>query len=359
MMMKSFPLLASLLIGSAAPVFAHDYLIAPTRPDRLVIVDAEAMAVDKVIDIPKAGPLPSLPVVTPDGKRAFVIIARNEAISEIDLETGAEVNRIELSSEDERVKALFGMDLSPDGTTLAVYESPVKLYKNHYEVQPTRIALYDAETGDLKTRAEAPRQITVLAYSADGSKLYGMGREMHVFDGTTGEKVGEMPIQSWGQGQYVQPDVLDAWSQFEVADMVTTPFYTFRADGDPADPAAYRTGMLTLDLKTGEMAMSDSEATDIFYFSTVADASKTRLYGVYNQLASFALPSAEPIKRVDLPHSYYTVNVSTDGKTLYIGGTLGDIGVYDAETLERKGQIDMPDGNSMSLASIRLFTRDD
>jgi len=357
--MKSLSLLAPALVAVAAPALAHDYLIAPTRPDRLVIVDAEAMAVDKVITIPKAGPLPSLPVITPDGKRIFIIIAKNEAISEIDIETGEEVNRIELSSEDERVKALFGMDLSPDGTTLAVYESPVKLYKNHYEVEPTRIALYDAATGELKTRTEAPRQITVLAYSADGSKLYGMGREMHVFDGATGEKVGEMPIQSWGQGEYVQPDVLDAWSQFEVADMVTTPFYTFRSDGDPNDPEAYRTGMLTLDLETGEMVMKDAEATDIFYFSTVADADRTRLYGVYNQLASFDLASAQPIKRVDLPHSYYTVNVSSDGKTLYIGGTLGDIGVYDAETLERKGQIDMPDGYSMSLASIRLFTRDD
>ncbi|ARE42251.1 Quinohemoprotein amine dehydrogenase beta subunit [Rhodovulum sp. P5] len=355
--MKTLTALACLL--AATPAVAKDYLLAPTRPDRLVIVDAEAMKVDKVIEMKKAGPLPSLPAITPNGKRAFIIIAKNEVIAEIDLETGEEIKRIRLSSRDERVKALFGMDLSPDGKTLAVYESPVHIYKNEFEVQPTRLALYDADTGKLKTRAEAPRQITVIAYSTDGTKIYGMGREMHVFDGATGEKIGEMPIQGWGGDDYVQPDVLDAWSQFEVADMVTTPFYTFRADGDPMDPEAYRTGLLTLDLQSGEMEMKDAEATDIFYFSTVADADRSRIYGVYNQLSSFDLETREPIKRVDLPHSYYSVNVSSDGKTLYIGGTLGDIGVYDAETLERKGQIDMPDGHSMSLASIRLFTRDE
>ncbi|MCO8143675.1 quinohemoprotein amine dehydrogenase subunit beta [Rhodovulum tesquicola] len=352
-------LLAPALLAAAAPALARDYLIAPTRPDRLVIVDTEEMAVDKVITIDMAAPLPSLPVVSADGRRAFVIVAQNEEIVEIDLESGEEVQRLILGTEQERVKALFGMDLSPDGTTLAVYESPVGLFKNHFEVRPTRLSLYDAATGALKARAEAPRQVTVIAYSKDGSRIYGMGREMHVFDGATGQKVDELPIHGWGKGEYVQPDVLDAWSQFEVAGMVTTPFYTFREGGDPADPEAYRTGLLTLDLETGEMVMKDAEATDIFYFSTAADPEKRRIFGVYNQLASFDLETRAPIKRVNLPHSYYSVNVSSDGSTVYIGGTLGNIGVYDAETLEKKGQIDLPDGYSMSLASVRLFTRDE
>ncbi|WP_287187323.1 hypothetical protein [Rhodovulum sp.] len=52
------------------------------------------------------------------------------------------------------------------------------------------------------------------------------------------------------------------------------------------------------------------------------------------------------------------MNVSSDGRTIFIGGTLDNIGVYDAETLEKKGQIDLPDGHSMSLASVRLFLPD-
>jgi len=148
------------------------------------------------------------------------------------------------------VKALFGMDLSPDGTTLAVYESPVGLFKDHFEVRPTRLLLYDAAIGALQARAEAPRHVTVIAYSRDGSRIHGMGREMHVFDGATGQKVDELPIHGWDKGEYVQPDVLDAWSQFKVAGMVTTSFCTFREDGDSEDPEANRTGLLTPDLET-------------------------------------------------------------------------------------------------------------
>jgi len=62
---------------------------------------------------------------------------------------------------------------------------------------------------------------------------------------------------------------------------------------------------------------------------------------------------------VALPHSYYSVNVSSDGNTVWLGGALSDLAAYDAETLERKGQVDMPDGAAMSLSNIRLFQRDE
>lgn len=64
--------------------------------------------------------------------------------------------RIELSTAEERVKSMFGMDLSPDGKTLVVYQSPVRMLPDEFQVQPTRLAFYDAETGALKSTAEAP-----------------------------------------------------------------------------------------------------------------------------------------------------------------------------------------------------------
>lgn len=348
--------LCALLAGAATGAAAKDWILTGVRPDKLVTVDASTMTIDKVITLKDAGPAPFIPVASPDGTKAWVLADKTESIIGVDLKTGEEFLRIHMSSAEERVKGLFGMDLSPDGSTIAVYQSPVKLLKNEYVVQPTRLALYDAMTGALKAAAEAPRQITVIAWSLDGKKIYGMGRQMAVFDGATAQKIDELPIHGWGGGEFVQPDVLDAWSQFEVSGMVTTPFYTFRADGNPEDPEAYRTGLLTLDLGTGEISMRDSEPTDIFYFSSAANAAKTRLYAAYNQLSSFDLATAKPIKRVGLPHSYYSVNVSTDGKTVYLAGALNDIAAYDAETLERKGSVTMPGGAAMSLVSTRLYS---
>ncbi len=338
---------------------ARDYLIAPARPDKLVVVDTEKMAVDKVIQIEEAGPTPMVPVVSPDGRFVYAIVNRTESVVKIDLQTGDTVGRIDFTTGEERVKALFGMDISPDGKTIVVFQSPVRLELSHFEVQPTRIAFYDTETLELKHAAESPRQITLLMYSADGSKVFGVGRQLHVFDAATGRKIDEKPIQDWDKGKRTPPDVLAIWSQFESSGILSIPFYSMLADRDPDDPEAWRTGLLTLDRESGELNMRDVETMDVFYFSTAANPEKTRAYGAYNVLQSFDLTKGEPIKRVPLPRSYYSVNVSSDGKTVWLGGALSDLAAYDAETLERKGHVDLPGGASISLASVRLFTRQD
>lgn len=348
--------IAALLL--AGPAAARDYLLVPARPDKLVVVDAEAMRIDKVIQLDDAGPLPGLPVVSPDGTRAYVLMNGMESIAVVDLESGETIRRIDMSSAEERVKGMFGMDLSPDGRTLAVYQSPVRMLVDEFQVQPTRLAFYDAETGALKSTAPVPRQITLLAWSGDGSKIYGLGRNMHVFD-ATGKQIDEQPIHGWETATYTQPDVLDVWSQFEQSGVMVSPFYAARKDLPAGDPTAFRTGILRQDLDTGELKMQEVEVADIFYFSMAASPSKDRVYGAYNFLSSFDMTTGKPIKRVPLPHSYYSVNVSSDGKTVWLGGALSDVAAYDAETLERKGEVRMPDGASISLASVRMFTRDD
>lgn len=348
--------LAALLLAS--PALARDYLLVPARPDKLVVVDAEAMKIDKVIQLQDAGPLPGLPVVNKEGTRAYVLMNGLESIAVVDLESGETIRRIDMSSAEERVKGMFGMDLSPDGKTLVVYQSPVKMLVDEFQVQPTRLAFYDAETGALKSTTEVPRQITLIAWSKDGSRIYGLGRDMHVFD-ATGKQVEQKPIHSWEAQTYSQPDLLDVWSQFESSGVIVAPFYAARKDLAADDPTAFRTAVLTQDLDSGEMKMQELEVADIFYFSMAANPAKDRAFGAYNFLSSFDLGAGKAIKRVPLPHSYYSVNVSSDGRTVYLGGALSDVAAYDAETLERKGEVRMPDGASISLASVRMFTRDD
>ena len=132
---------------AAAEADAKDYLLTGVKPDKLVLVDPAARKVERVYDIPEAGPGPVTIAPSPDGKVAYVLANRWESISGIDLDSGEEVFRADLSGGDERVKAIFGMDVSPDGKTLAVYESPVRLYLGEYEVQPTRISFFDTSAG--------------------------------------------------------------------------------------------------------------------------------------------------------------------------------------------------------------------
>ena len=64
--------------------------------------------------------------------------------------------------------------------------------------------------------------------------------------------------------------------------------------------------------------------------------------------------SLRAVNRVDLDHTYYTINVSGDGKEIYVGGTNDDIGVYDTATLERIGEIRLPSGGDMSVSTLQI-----
>jgi quinohemoprotein amine dehydrogenase beta subunit len=345
-------------LAGAAQSFAKDFIVTGVKPNKLVVVDAAARKVVNTFTIPKAAPGPVTITPSPDGKIAYVIVNRWESVSGIDLATGKQVFRADLSGGEMRVKAMFGMDVSPDGKQLAIYESPVKLLPGEYQVQPTRISFYDTATGKRIRSIPVPRQITIIMYSKDGSKLYAMGRALYVLNPDNGTVMKRHETQKWTRANFAPPDILDVWSQWEQAGTFSTPYYTARTDKKPDDPTAYWTGILTLDLASGEFKLKDVENTDIFYFSTVVSpANKNHVFGVYNQLAKLDIAQGKSVKRVDLDHSYYDINISSDGKEVYVGGTMSDIGVYDADTLKKIGTIEMPAGANMAISSMRVIRR--
>ncbi|MCY1556978.1 quinohemoprotein amine dehydrogenase, beta subunit [compost metagenome] len=78
---------------------------------------------------------------------------------------------------------------------------------------------------------------------------------------------------------------------------------------------------------------------------------------MYNVLQSFDLENGgKPLKQVPLPHTYYTAIVTPDNKTVWVGGGGGDFIAFDAETLEKKGEVKLPGNGSMSNNSVRLFS---
>ena len=61
----------------------------------------------------------------PDGSTAYTIVNHWGSVAGIDLDTCEQVFRADFSSGDERVRATFAMDISPDGSELFVFQSPV------------------------------------------------------------------------------------------------------------------------------------------------------------------------------------------------------------------------------------------
>lgn len=351
-------LIISVLISVAAEhALAKEYIAAPIHPHNIAIVDTEKFSVVKILNIDNSHTPATTLSISPEGKFVYAIANGSQSVVKIDIASGANVGRIDMSTPGEKVTAMWGMSLSPDGKTLVVYQNPVKMLLTEYQVQPTKIAFYDSETLKLKFSAPAPRQIATLMFSTDGKKLYGMGREMYVFSALDGKKIDQMPIQSWSSDKNFPPDLLNVWSQYETSNMVVAPYYLKLRNKSDDDSEVFQTGLYTLDLRTGAQKLVNVEPTKSVYFSATASPDHKRAYGVYNVLQSFDLTKeGKPIKQIPLPHTYYTVHVTPDNKNVWLGGAAADFLVLNAETLEKVAQVQIPGGGHMSNNAVRMFS---
>src|SRR5581483_9143390 len=104
----------------------RDYIATAATPDRLFVIDAAARSIRSEFRIPAANDFLGAIVPSPDGRVAYILVNKMESISGIDLDSGKEIFRANLSSPGERVKCLFAFDVTPDGKELIVYELPVR-----------------------------------------------------------------------------------------------------------------------------------------------------------------------------------------------------------------------------------------
>ena len=160
-------LLLNLLAGChrAPGSGSSDLLLTGAKPDRLIVIDAGTRTVRSDFHIPDANGSMGAIVPSPDGKIAYVLVNRMESIAGIDLASGKEVFRADLSSAGEQVKCMFAFDVTPDGRELIVYELPTKLLIDEYVVEEPRFAVFSTAAG-LKAQPlrqfPAPRRIHLL-----------------------------------------------------------------------------------------------------------------------------------------------------------------------------------------------------
>jgi len=353
-------LLGAVALATSAPAVAKDYLLAGQKPDKLVLVDVGGRKVERSYTLRDGAPGPVMIVPSPDGRVAYVIVNRSESISGIDLDSGREVFRADFSKPPERVKA-FAAEISPDGKELFVYQSPVELSSDEYKVGDTRIAVYRTSDGASAQPVRvlpAPRRTSLIALSRDGSKLYALSWDLIILDPATGKVMGRHEMRHWGRAGYGEPDVIDAWPQWEISGVLVTPYTVMRTDVPPTDPGASQTGLLSLDLATGDFSMENFENTTKVIFSGVVNpVRRDEAYLVYATLTKLDRKSHKVLKRIEVNHTYYAINISSDGRELYLGGTMDDIGVHSTDSLKRLAVIPLPGGADQAIVAPRMIRR--
>jgi quinohemoprotein amine dehydrogenase beta subunit len=351
----------------AAP--AGDLILTGAKPDRLFVVDAHARRVRSEFRIPGANGFIGTIVPSPDGRIAYVLVNKMESIVGIDLKTGRAVFRADLSSPGERVKDFFAFAVTPDGRQLVAYELPTRLKDAEYEVGEPRFSVFRTDAG-LKAKAvrrfPAPRRVHLLLMRPGGRTFYAVGFDLYEYDLASGRQVGKQGILEWARPDHGQPDLLAFWPVTEPTGVFTSPVY---ADEKAAAPAAAppagaadaapatvaKTALMQLDVATGKLDYRDFEPTSALIFSTVLSPDRRHAYGVYSTLTKVDVAGSRLEKRVPLDHTYYSVNIASDGSEVYAGGAMCDVAFYDAATLVKKDALKLPGCGDQALATLRVI----
>jgi len=353
-------LLVLLLTATSLAAPKRDYIVTASKPDRLFVIDPVARAIKSEFRIPGANDFLGAIVPSPDGHIAYVLVNKMESISGIDLDSGKEVFRANLSSPGERVKCLFSFDVTPDGKELIVYELPVKLGLSEYEVEDTRFAVFNTRAGlDAKSIRQfpAPRRVHTLLSRKNGKSFFAVGFDLYEFDRATGKQLDQRGIRNWKYANHSTPDLLAFWPVSEPTGVFATPIYSSVPPASGSGDPVPKTALMTLDLASGELQYHDFEDTSALIFSAVLSPSRTEAFGVYSQLSRIDTRTNTLAQRIDLDHTYYAVLVSSDGKEVYAAGAMCDVTIFDAATLEKKGNVKLTGCTDQAITSPRVIRR--
>lgn len=340
---------------------AGDVLVVANRPNQLNVVDLGARRVERTCTLP-GPPTPGVLTLSPDNSVAYVIGGGMGEIWGVRLADCALVFSATQTQGNERVRSLAGITVSNDGKQLFVHQAPTKLFVDHYEVQPTRIAVYDTSAGTnaLPVRTlPAPRQVTIMKTGADDT-LYLCAPDILAMDPETGATRVVLESRDRKGTGFGPRDVLTVWNIGESSGELVRMYSALRwqegAEGDVAQAQPFW-GYEKVDLASGEASEAVLGPLEVGLFTGMTRPGRPdQFYATLTQLQRFDVPNARLDKSVDLDHSYYAIDFGTDGDTLYLTGTFNDIAIYDADSMTKLGNIVLP-GGDMATGVPKIFRR--
>jgi quinohemoprotein amine dehydrogenase beta subunit len=338
---------------------SRDYMATVSRPNILNLIDLHDNVLVRQCELP-GGAAPGTLIVSPDRTIAYVLADGFADVYGIALDSCELVFSTNQSQGDIRVKSMSSIAVSPDGREVYTHQNRVQLKRDRYELQKPLIAVFDTGAG-LDTQPvrtfDGPRQVTIMATDASGA-LYLGGPDIYRMDVATGDYEIALASRSLEDPAYGPRDVLNFWPLGEVNDEMIRMYGVsrYRGESGDLDNADAVWGYERVDLKTGETEDQDFGPLETVLFTGMRRPGHLdKMYGVLTQLKEFDVPSQTETRSIELEHTYYCINFSTDGSRLYLSGALSDVAVYDADSLERITNIQL--SGDMGVANSYVFNR--
>lgn len=343
--------------GATAAAAGEEYLLTVTRPGQLHVIDVGTRAIVRSCDIPgKFGS--GAMALAPDGRVAFVLSNMWEDVYGFDIRNCEIVFSAQQSAGNVKVKSFQSLAVSADGTELYTVQNPVRHLPDRFEVMEPRLAVFNIADGlNAQPVRTFPvnRRITKIAATHTGEVILG-GADVEAIDPRTGATRVVTALANWDRGPlWLPPDAFAMHSQGEHRNEYIMPYVTAKFDSEEwdFDTAEWWWGMSRVDLTTGEAEQMEIFPFEFIVFNFITDPQDPNiLYGSFNTLSKHDIAKKETLAVQELEHTYYNLNISGDGRTIFVGGAASDISVHDAATLAKIGSIELP--GDMSTSDLRV-----
>jgi len=314
--MTTWLLIAAVIMGiNTAAAWAKDtfYYIGYGL---IQVVDGETDTI--VADIPVDGWLRETDFSV-DGKFLYVT-AKRHLIHRIDLTENRVVGTIDLSSGGWD-RFIFGFDLAPDGKTAYVNLLSRRTRKGEVVVAAPLLAQIDLADGRILRSIEVPWGSASLVSVKNATNIYVIGKDIVKVDVSAEEMkvIGSYPMfeKKW--------NVLPLWDNTkENGGVFMLNYYT-----------PERMGLVSIDTVSGEITDTLLNGAPVFAYSVMRSPDKKKVYAVMDELTVINLETRSYESITPIPSgTNYAINISSDGKKIYVSGGGSTTTVFDAQSLQ-------------------------
>jgi len=355
-------ILSLIFIFSAFQVSAEstrDYMAVVNRPNLFHLIDLQDEKILRSCELP-AEVSPGTVVMSADKSVAYILGGRFDRIYGVAISNCELVFDSQFSKANIRRKSFASLAVSRDGSEIYSVHNSVAIMNDHYQIQSPQFVVYRAQDGvgaEPIRSYPIPRQINIMATGLDG-RVYLSGPDVYALDPQTGDLSVAIASRNADREGYGQPDILTVWPVGSINDefirMYSIPKYA--KNSEAIEDASLLWGYEKVDLVTGDVSVKDfAPLEEVLFTGMLRPHHPDEFYGVLTKLKRHQVSTQSVIKSIDLERTYYCINFSSDGSKIYLGGTYNDIAIYDAETLNKLGNIVLP-GGDMSMSTPQVFS---
>jgi len=253
-------------------------------------------------------------------KKFLYVVTKRHLINKIDLSSNQVVSSIDVGDKTWE-RFIYGFDLAPDGTSAWVNLLARSRHRGKIEVATPVLAQISLEDGHILRSMEVPWSSVALVSVQNATKIYIIGKDIVKVDVSGDEMkiIGTYPMfeKQW--------NILPLWDNTkENGGVFIGAYYT---------PELM--GLVSIDTNSGEITDTPLEGAPVFAYSVMRSMDKKKVYAVMDELTVIDLETRSYESVSPVPGgTNYAINVSSNGKKIYVSGGGSTTTVFDAESLK-------------------------